>query len=176
MRLKKTIDCTIAEFQLPWTNVANIRYCKFNSTINLCFSNLPHENCYCVSNNLCSKIDFNGDRFAQVSLRGASAKEITRDALLERVSQERELRQYARRASSAAVFIQVFAFSFLKSEKIPNFCIGLLNFGQIKQILMWERSKTAKKQVDFRFCTGRHKGVYFYFYFYVFRECGGATG
>ncbi|KAL6273591.1 hypothetical protein ACE6H2_024283 [Prunus campanulata] len=42
----------------------------------------------------------------QVSLRGASAKEITRDALLEKVSQERELRQYARRASSAALFIQ----------------------------------------------------------------------
>ncbi|KAM1639332.1 hypothetical protein ACFXTN_008629 [Malus domestica] len=42
----------------------------------------------------------------QVSLRGASAKEITRDALLEKVSQERELRQYARRATVAALFIQ----------------------------------------------------------------------
>ncbi|KAK9921117.1 hypothetical protein M0R45_029643 [Rubus argutus] len=42
----------------------------------------------------------------QVSLRGASAKEITRDALLEKVSQERELRQYARRATAAALFIQ----------------------------------------------------------------------
>ncbi|XP_021737799.1 E3 ubiquitin-protein ligase UPL7-like isoform X1 [Chenopodium quinoa] len=41
-----------------------------------------------------------------VSLRGASSKEITRDALLERVSHERELRNYARRASSAALFIQ----------------------------------------------------------------------
>ncbi|CAN6716197.1 unnamed protein product [Malus baccata var. baccata] len=42
----------------------------------------------------------------QVSLRGASAKEITRVALLEKVSQERELRQYARRATVAALFIQ----------------------------------------------------------------------
>ncbi|CAK9143005.1 unnamed protein product [Ilex paraguariensis] len=43
----------------------------------------------------------------QVSLRGASAKEISRDALLERVSQERELRNYTRRATAAALFIQV---------------------------------------------------------------------
>lgn len=42
----------------------------------------------------------------QVSLRGASAKEITRDALLEKVSQERELRNYVRRATAAAIFIQ----------------------------------------------------------------------
>ncbi|KAF3943447.1 hypothetical protein CMV_030001 [Castanea mollissima] len=42
----------------------------------------------------------------QVSLRGASVKEITRDALLEKVSQERELRNYARRATAAALFIQ----------------------------------------------------------------------
>lgn len=43
----------------------------------------------------------------QVSLRGASAKEISRDALLEKVSQERELRNYARRANAAALLIQV---------------------------------------------------------------------
>ncbi|PKI72552.1 hypothetical protein CRG98_007074 [Punica granatum] len=42
----------------------------------------------------------------QVSLRGASAREITRDALLEKVSQERELRSYVRRANAAALFIQ----------------------------------------------------------------------
>uniref|UniRef100_A0A5B6YGI5 HECT-type E3 ubiquitin transferase n=1 Tax=Davidia involucrata TaxID=16924 RepID=A0A5B6YGI5_DAVIN len=42
----------------------------------------------------------------QVSLRGASVKEITRDALLEKVSQERELRNYTRRAAAAALFIQ----------------------------------------------------------------------
>ncbi|OWM82477.1 hypothetical protein CDL15_Pgr002052 [Punica granatum] len=41
-----------------------------------------------------------------VSLRGASAREITRDALLEKVSQERELRSYVRRANAAALFIQ----------------------------------------------------------------------
>ncbi|CAL9190587.1 E3 ubiquitin-protein ligase UPL7 [Musa acuminata AAA Group] len=42
----------------------------------------------------------------QVSLRGASAKEITRDALLEKLAHERELRSYQRRASAAALFIQ----------------------------------------------------------------------
>ncbi|XP_057535793.1 E3 ubiquitin-protein ligase UPL7 [Amaranthus tricolor] len=42
----------------------------------------------------------------QVSLRGASTKEITRVELLEKVSHERELRNFARRASSAALFIQ----------------------------------------------------------------------
>ncbi|XWS43492.1 hypothetical protein CRYUN_Cryun16bG0108700 [Craigia yunnanensis] len=42
----------------------------------------------------------------QVSLRGASAKEISKDALLEKVFQEREHRNYARRAASAAIFIQ----------------------------------------------------------------------
>ncbi|KAF7818710.1 E3 ubiquitin-protein ligase UPL7 [Senna tora] len=47
-----------------------------------------------------------GSRKYQVSLRGASAKEITRDALLEKVSRERELRNYARRATAAALFIQ----------------------------------------------------------------------
>ncbi|KAJ8754173.1 hypothetical protein K2173_002072 [Erythroxylum novogranatense] len=47
-----------------------------------------------------------GPRKNQVSLRGASKREISRDALLERVSVERELRGYTRRASSAAVFVQ----------------------------------------------------------------------
>lgn len=42
----------------------------------------------------------------EVSLRGASAKEISRDALLQKVSQERELRKFTRRASAAALFIQ----------------------------------------------------------------------
>ncbi|XP_027070608.2 E3 ubiquitin-protein ligase UPL7 [Coffea arabica] len=42
----------------------------------------------------------------QVSLRGASAKEISRDALLAKVSQERELRNFSRRATSAALFLQ----------------------------------------------------------------------
>uniref|UniRef100_A0A9I9CWC1 HECT-type E3 ubiquitin transferase n=1 Tax=Cucumis melo TaxID=3656 RepID=A0A9I9CWC1_CUCME len=45
-------------------------------------------------------------RYSQVSLRGASAKEITRDALVQKVIQERELRQYARKAAAAALFIQ----------------------------------------------------------------------
>ncbi|CAA0829703.1 E3 ubiquitin-protein ligase UPL7 [Striga hermonthica] len=45
-------------------------------------------------------------RRQQVSLRGASAREITRDALIERVYQERELRNYTRRANAAVLFIQ----------------------------------------------------------------------
>ena len=64
----------------------------------------------------------------QVSLRGASAKEISRDALLEKVSQEREDRNYARRAASAAIFIQVhispcfcFFFNLLFFYKILRF-------------------------------------------------------
>ncbi|KAK7245012.1 hypothetical protein RIF29_39842 [Crotalaria pallida] len=47
-----------------------------------------------------------GLRKHQVSLRGASAKEITRDDLLQKVSRERELRNYAKRAAAAALFIQ----------------------------------------------------------------------
>nr|GLL46392.1 E3 ubiquitin-protein ligase UPL7 isoform X1 [Ipomoea trifida] len=42
----------------------------------------------------------------QVSLRGASVKEISRDALLEKVSHQRELRSYIRKSTAAAVFIQ----------------------------------------------------------------------
>lgn len=49
-------------------------------------------------------------------MRGASAKEISRDALLEKVSHERELRSYARRANAAVLFIQVnFFMTFLSS-------------------------------------------------------------
>lgn len=42
----------------------------------------------------------------QVSLRGSSAKEISRDVLLEKVSQERALRNFTRRATAAARLIQ----------------------------------------------------------------------
>lgn len=42
----------------------------------------------------------------QVSLRGSSAKEMTRDDLLQKLSEQRELRNYSRRASAAALFIQ----------------------------------------------------------------------
>ncbi|WCJ34402.1 ubiquitin-protein ligase 7 [Euphorbia peplus] len=45
-------------------------------------------------------------RKLQVSLRGASAREISRDALLEKVSHERELRNYARRATASSIFVQ----------------------------------------------------------------------
>lgn len=48
----------------------------------------------------------------QVSLRGASSEEMSRDALLAKVSQARELRSYARRANTAAIFIQVLSFCF----------------------------------------------------------------
>ncbi|KAL9832200.1 E3 ubiquitin-protein ligase UPL7 [Arabidopsis thaliana] len=46
------------------------------------------------------------NRKHKVSLRGASSGEISRDALLAKVSQERELRSYARRANAASLFIQ----------------------------------------------------------------------
>lgn len=45
-------------------------------------------------------------RKQKVSLRGASAKEITRDALLEKASLERAIRSEARKAASAAQLIQ----------------------------------------------------------------------
>ncbi|KAG0485917.1 hypothetical protein HPP92_009996 [Vanilla planifolia] len=44
---------------------------------------------------------------SQVSLRGASAREISRNALLEKVVHERQLRNFTRRASAAAIFIQI---------------------------------------------------------------------
>nr|VDD10241.1 unnamed protein product [Brassica oleracea] len=46
------------------------------------------------------------NRKHKVSLRGASSEEMSRDALLAKVSQARELRSYARRANAAAIFIQ----------------------------------------------------------------------
>lgn len=52
-------------------------------------------------------MDETPSRKHQVSLRGASAREISRDALLQKVSHERELRNYARRATASAIFIQV---------------------------------------------------------------------
>ncbi|EPS71373.1 ubiquitin-protein ligase 7, partial [Genlisea aurea] len=42
----------------------------------------------------------------QVSLRGASVKEVTRDALLERVNQEREIRNHNKRVTIAVLLIQ----------------------------------------------------------------------
>ncbi|XP_031487793.1 E3 ubiquitin-protein ligase UPL7 isoform X2 [Nymphaea colorata] len=45
-------------------------------------------------------------RKQQVSMRGASVREISRDALLEQVTKERELRSYNRRVAASALFIQ----------------------------------------------------------------------
>ncbi|CAI9097863.1 OLC1v1034376C1 [Oldenlandia corymbosa var. corymbosa] len=42
----------------------------------------------------------------QVSLRGASAKELSREELIQKVSQQRELRNHIRRATAAALLIQ----------------------------------------------------------------------
>ncbi|KAF9665086.1 hypothetical protein SADUNF_Sadunf16G0085500 [Salix dunnii] len=53
----------------------------------------------------------------QVSLRGASAKEISRDALMQKVSHERELRNYARRATASAIFIQRVWRRFIATKK-----------------------------------------------------------
>ncbi|KAG4215952.1 hypothetical protein ERO13_A01G211500v2 [Gossypium hirsutum] len=57
-------------------------------------------------------------RKQQVSLRGASASEISRDALLEKVSQEREHRNYARKAASASIFIQKVWRSYGETRKV----------------------------------------------------------
>lgn len=67
-------------------------------------------------------------RLNQVSLRGASAKEITRDALLEKVSQERELRNYMRRATAAALFVQVDCFckNLAKGFFWPNLYVHII--------------------------------------------------
>ncbi|CAN8254660.1 unnamed protein product [Cochlearia groenlandica] len=46
------------------------------------------------------------NRKHKVSLRGASSGEISRDDLIAKVSQERELRVYAKRAKSAALYVQ----------------------------------------------------------------------
>lgn len=43
---------------------------------------------------------------SQVSLRGASPREISRDALLQKAAHEREIRRFNRRASAAALLIQ----------------------------------------------------------------------
>lgn len=63
-----------------------------------------------------------------MSLRGASAREISRDALLEKVSHERELRSYARRATAAALFVQV-----------PDFVviIAIIAFFFFLLLLLW---------------------------------------
>ncbi|XP_068648716.1 E3 ubiquitin-protein ligase UPL7 [Aristolochia californica] len=45
-------------------------------------------------------------RKQHVSLRGASTKEVTRDALLEEISHQRELRNHVRRSNAAALCIQ----------------------------------------------------------------------
>ncbi|KAG0473343.1 hypothetical protein HPP92_015200 [Vanilla planifolia] len=47
-----------------------------------------------------------GRKISQVSLRGAIAREISRNAPLEKVVHERQLRNFTRRASAAAIFIQ----------------------------------------------------------------------
>ncbi|KAE8721910.1 E3 ubiquitin-protein ligase UPL7 [Hibiscus syriacus] len=54
----------------------------------------------------------------QVSLRGASAREISRDALLEKVFQEREHRNYARKAASASIYIQKVWRSYNETRKV----------------------------------------------------------
>lgn len=65
-----------------------------------------------------------------MSLRGASVKEISREALLEKVSQERELRNYARRATAAAIFTQVnsFSFSFSFFFSFSDFAVCVFRF------------------------------------------------
>ncbi|XP_061955023.1 E3 ubiquitin-protein ligase UPL7 [Populus nigra] len=63
-------------------------------------------------------MDETPSRKHQVSLRGASAREISRDALLQKVSHERELRNYARRATASAIFIQRVWRRFIVTKKV----------------------------------------------------------
>ncbi|KHN02276.1 E3 ubiquitin-protein ligase UPL7 [Glycine soja] len=80
----------------------------------------------------------------QVSLRGASAKEITRDALLQKVSRERELRNYAKRAASAALFIQ--SMEALQGHK-DDFPAASAGVGDSGESLCWcDDSKLDFKQ------------------------------
>jgi len=58
----------------------------------------------------------------QVSLRGASAKEQTRDELLDRVAQERAIRSLAKQGASSALVIQVL----LKSQLHSKGCLFVL--------------------------------------------------
>lgn len=73
----------------------------------------------------------------QVSLRGASEREISRDALLEKVFQERELRSYTRRANVAALFIQVRLCSWLGAQLcfLWFYCFGMILWSD--QILLF---------------------------------------
>ncbi|KAG0487706.1 hypothetical protein HPP92_009801 [Vanilla planifolia] len=79
---------------------------------------------------------------SQVSLRGASARDISRNALLEKVVHERQLRNFTRRASAAAIFIQVLPFS-------HDFCFShvVVTFGlYVKMRRLW--------CLDFGQCNG----------------------
>jgi hypothetical protein len=65
----------------------------------------------------------------QVSLRGASVKEQSRDELLGRVAHERAIRSLAKQAASSALLIQV---GFLKLSFGLNCCSSMLKVPPLK--------------------------------------------
>ncbi|KAG0487707.1 hypothetical protein HPP92_009802 [Vanilla planifolia] len=87
---------------------------------------------------------------SQVSLRGASAREISRNALLEKVVHERQLRNFTRRASAAAIFIQVLPFShdFCFSHVVVTF--GLFTLSVNGKGIEWIEAIDLKKTKELR--------------------------
>ncbi|EOA23422.1 hypothetical protein CARUB_v10016604mg [Capsella rubella] len=79
------------------------------------------------------------NRKHKVSLRGASSGEISRDALLAKVSQERELRSYARRANAASLLIQRVWRSYIVRKK------AAIEIQEEWEILLSSRSDTLTK-------------------------------
>lgn len=63
-----------------------------------------------------------------MSLRGASAKEQTRDELLDRVAQERAIRSHAKQHASSALVIQVRFTSKLHEKESPPHVKSKLEF------------------------------------------------
>uniref|UniRef100_A0A0D9VXI6 HECT-type E3 ubiquitin transferase n=1 Tax=Leersia perrieri TaxID=77586 RepID=A0A0D9VXI6_9ORYZ len=84
----------------------------------------------------------------QVSLRGSSAREITRDALLQKVSEERQLRSHLRRAAAAALSIQRVWRRYLAvrivSEQLHEEWVLLINKPDINPTNQWISSKMLR--------------------------------
>ncbi|CAH1452099.1 unnamed protein product [Lactuca virosa] len=104
-----------------------------------------------------------GLRKQQVSLRGSSAKEITRDALLEKVTQEREFRNYMRRASAASLFIQRvwrrYASTKMAAAHLREEWQEMLNSHPVPMIRAWISNNLLKPFLFFitTLATGRQR-------------------
>ncbi|KDP29225.1 hypothetical protein JCGZ_16614 [Jatropha curcas] len=98
----------------------------------------------------------------QVSLRGASAREISRDALLEKVSHERELRSYARRTTASAIFIQVVWRHYSVTKKVAlqlqEEWQNMLNHHDGTIIASWVSNKVLRPFLFFVICLSTRHG------------------